>query len=345
MAPTEDPASLFSLEAKANPRRPSPPVSSASAGPSTTAGPSFPSVRTSTQLDFDFFSKKPALPRLQVGQAEPGGPSSASPLPGQTQTQTQTAAVRSATSTPTLPKHKVPAFLEKPPLHVKTDILASTSAGSGLSTKQRLAQTAMQITTPTEKVSEPSRPLPPQKNSSLSGTLSGMNFKKRPPNVRASPTITPAEMTPLVPVYSPPPDVPAAAAPTSSSSFPSVGSSSLPSLPHLKEVAPSSSSSSFPSVGSSGLPSLPSLPHLKEVDLPASVSRKRKWSTDVDTQGRPHPHKLQSSSMNEVQFEPLRRESEDINMTPPAELNTPTPAQKKFVISKVNIVFLLLMLV
>ncbi|KAJ3927442.1 MAG: hypothetical protein NXY57DRAFT_1106396 [Lentinula lateritia] len=140
--------------------------------------------------------KKASLPRLPPVRAT-SGPS--------------TGKSTSFSILPTLKAHN-PSLLPKLSIQTQLRTNSPVSAG-GISTKQRLAQAALQMTTPTEKVAEASRPLPPQKASSLSG----MNFKKnRGPPVKASPTITTADLLPKnVPVYSPQ-DMPSSSVPSSS---------------------------------------------------------------------------------------------------------------------------------
>ncbi|KAJ3725018.1 hypothetical protein DFJ43DRAFT_1089419 [Lentinula guzmanii] len=125
--------------------------------------------------------KKPSLPRLSSVRPETSASKSDSAPP----------LFRLNIPATSLPKTSIPARL-------RTD---SPVSASGISTKQRLMQGALQMTTPTENVPEVSRPLPLQKLSSLSG----MSFRKnRGPSVKTSPTIATADMSlKNVPFYSP----------------------------------------------------------------------------------------------------------------------------------------------
>ncbi|KAJ3981477.1 hypothetical protein F5890DRAFT_1556784 [Lentinula detonsa] len=125
--------------------------------------------------------KRPSLPRLLSVRPETSASKSDSTPP----------LFRLNIPATSLPKASIPARL-------RTD---SPASASGISTKQRLMQGALQMTTPTEKVPEISRPLPLQKLTSLSG----MSFRKnRGPSVKTSPTITTADMSlKNVPIYSP----------------------------------------------------------------------------------------------------------------------------------------------
>ncbi|KAF5391047.1 hypothetical protein D9757_003996 [Collybiopsis confluens] len=145
--------------------------------------------------------KKPTLPRLQTGSSTPIG-SVSSPYPvalsttafsGPSSSLAKTSSnVGKSSTTPTLPHHKQTAI----PV-----VTAGTRKGvSGLSTKQRLAQTAMQFTTPSQGwvgggVSEASKPPPPQRTGTLSSNLS---FKKTrgAPIEGVSPTIRDVDMLP-----------------------------------------------------------------------------------------------------------------------------------------------------
>ncbi|KAJ3997117.1 hypothetical protein F5050DRAFT_1754306 [Lentinula boryana] len=125
--------------------------------------------------------KRPSLPRLSSVRPETSASKSDSTPP----------LFRLNIPATSLPKASIPARL-------RTD---SPASASGISTKQRLMQGALQMITPTEKVPEISRPLPLQKLTSLSG----MSFRKnRGPSVKTSPTITTADMSlKNVPIYSP----------------------------------------------------------------------------------------------------------------------------------------------
>ncbi|GAW05687.1 hypothetical protein LENED_007560 [Lentinula edodes] len=214
-ASAADPASLFTPEKSTTQKlsRQSPEEKEAEPLSYTSLVPSSSMPTVSVQAET---KKKASLPRLPPVRATSG------PSTGK------------STSFPILPTPKVSL---PPKLSIQTKLRTDSpvSAG-GISTKQRLAQAALQMTTPTEKVAEASRPLPPQKALSLSG----MNFKKnRGPLVKASPTITTADMLPKnVPVYSPQ-DMPSSSVLSSSTNTgrlasqqfsPNIGSELPPSL-------------------------------------------------------------------------------------------------------------------
>ncbi|KAJ3873969.1 hypothetical protein F5051DRAFT_108541 [Lentinula edodes] len=191
----DDPAFLFTPEKSATQKlsRQSPEEKEAESLSHTSpvSSSSMPTISVQAEA-----KKKASLPRLPPVRAASGlstEKSTSFPIP------------------PVLKAHN-PALQPKLSIQTKLRTDSPVSAG-GISTKQRLAQAALQMTTPTEKVAEASRPLPPQKASSLSG----MNFKKnRGPPVKASPTITTADLLPKnVPVYSPQ-DMPSSSVPSSS---------------------------------------------------------------------------------------------------------------------------------
>lgn len=168
------------------------------------------------------------------------------------------------------------------------------------------------MTTPTEKVYEPTRPLPPQK--STSGILSGMSFKKRGPHVKASPTITTADITPRnLPVYSPQ-DTPASAP---SSSVPASATFISPPLRLPKDVL--------------------------SANVHPPISRKRKSNGEVQAQAQLPPRESRSFSMNEVppassSAEMLPSESHDVEMAPPMDFDPPPPvAPARYVLLDSNV--------
>ncbi|KAJ4474025.1 hypothetical protein C8J55DRAFT_133421 [Lentinula edodes] len=210
--------------------------------------------------------KKASLPRLPPVRAASGlstEKSTSFPIP------------------PVLKAHN-PALQPKLSIQTKLRTDSPVSAG-GISTKQRLAQAALQMTTPTEKVAEASRPLPPQKASSLSG----MNFKKnRGPPVKASPTITTADLLPKnVPVYSPQ-DMPSSSVPSSSISTGRLTSRQF-----------------SPNIGN---------------ELPPSLSRKR----TAESQDQTSPQETAKTAFTRVDsfvplVSPAIQSSEDIDMVHP----------------------------
>ncbi|KAJ3769478.1 hypothetical protein FB446DRAFT_747819 [Lentinula raphanica] len=144
-------------------------------GPSTSKPPKPPMPQVEPK-------KKPTLPRLSTARPV-AGPST----------------MRSATL-PSFPQAWIPSLPSLPKISVQDRVgTESPISAGGISTKQRLMQGALQMTTPTEKVSEVSRPLPAQKFSSLSG----LSFKKNRNTTNASPSINVDDKSPrIVPGHS-----------------------------------------------------------------------------------------------------------------------------------------------